>query len=360
MEFVFIYSMEILGALTSSGAVAYYVYKVRGSVARQEEPVSIEPLKEKKPSWDSVTAKTRERLFGRLFSILNSKKDPAIDGVLEQVEEVLYTSDLGSEMAEQIMVDLKDGWKKEEAEVSVLLRSLSLQRLKGVKAPERFRSLPEGRPYVIFVVGVNGAGKTTTIGKLAHFYAEKGLKVLVAAGDTFRAAAQSQLRVWTERAAVEIFDPPDVAEPSAVAHKALSYAVQKELDVVLVDTAGRLHTQGNLMAELAKMNRVMGKVVSGAPHDTLLVLDANSGQNALVQAEQFHQAVGVTGVVVTKLDGSAKGGFIFALHALKRLPIVFIGVGEQVSDLMPFDAERFVSALFPEITSSGEERRVSP
>lgn len=206
----------------------------------------------------------------------------------------------------------------------------------------------EAKPAVLMVVGVNGAGKTTTIGKLSAKLAGKGKRVLVAAGDTFRAAAGEQLKTWTDRASVEIFDPENVTEPSAVAYQALELAKAKGFDVVIVDTAGRLHTQKNLMEELKKMKRVLAKIDATAPHETLLVLDANSGQNALIQAKEFHGALTVDGVVLTKLDGSAKGGVAVGISNEVGLPIKLIGVGEKIGDLRAFEPRGFVNSIVPE------------
>ncbi|MEQ1877121.1 MAG: signal recognition particle-docking protein FtsY, partial [Bdellovibrionia bacterium] len=201
------------------------------------------------------------------------------------------------------------------------------------------------KPRIWMVVGVNGAGKTTTIGKLAAIHAQKGLKVLVAAGDTFRAAAGGQLKVWSERAQVEIFMQDGNAKPSGVAFDACQKAVKDGFDLVLLDTAGRLHTQLNLMEELKKIKRVVEKVVPGAPHQTLLVLDANSGQNALVQAREFHGALTVNGVILTKLDGTAKGGVAVGLAHELHIPIKAVGIGEKVGDLRPFSTREFVDSI---------------
>lgn len=211
--------------------------------------------------------------------------------------------------------------------------------------PMKFLDLNH-KPAIWMVVGVNGAGKTTSIGKIAAHLARSNKKVLVAAGDTFRAAAGNQLKVWTERAQVEIFSPPNVSDPSAVAFDAVSKAVAQDYDVVIIDTAGRLHTQSNLMEELKKMKRVIAKASPNAPHETLIVLDANSGQNALLQAKEFHQAIGLTGVVLTKMDGTAKGGVAVGLANELRIPIRLIGVGEKIGDLRAFSANEFVESIF--------------
>jgi fused signal recognition particle receptor len=199
---------------------------------------------------------------------------------------------------------------------------------------------------VIMVVGVNGAGKTTSIGKISAQWAQSGKKVLVAAGDTFRAAAGQQLKVWTERAAVEIFAPEGITDPSAVAFDAVSKAKARGYDFVIIDTAGRLHTQANLMEELKKVKRVIAKVIPEAPHEVLVVLDANSGQNALIQAREFHQALGLTGAILTKMDGTAKGGVAVGLAHELQLPIKLVGIGEKIQDLRPFSAHEFVDSIF--------------
>ncbi len=206
-------------------------------------------------------------------------------------------------------------------------------------------SQTKNKPEVWMIVGVNGAGKTTTIGKMAHKLASSGKTVLVAAGDTFRAAAGEQLRVWSERAKVEIFSPEGVDNPSAIAFDACKQAQAKGFDYLIIDTAGRLHTQKNLMDELKKVKRVVDKSQAGAPHQMLLVLDANAGQNALIQAQEFHAALGVSGVVLTKLDGTAKGGMAVAVAAELGLPIQLIGVGEKQDDLRPFNSQEFVDAI---------------
>ena len=205
---------------------------------------------------------------------------------------------------------------------------------------------PSPRPHVIFVVGVNGTGKTTTIGKLAHRLRREGASVLLCAGDTFRAAAVEQLAVWAERTGAEVIKQKAGADPAAVVYDALTAARARGVDVVIVDTAGRLHTKSNLMAELDKMKRTAAKLVPGAPHDVLLVLDATTGQNGLSQAREFTAAAGVTGIVLTKLDGTARGGIVVAIVRELGLPVRFVGTGETADDLVPFDAQTFVNSLF--------------
>ena len=202
------------------------------------------------------------------------------------------------------------------------------------------------KPYVILIVGVNGAGKTTTIGKLAHNFKKSGLRVIVGAADTFRAAANEQLDIWAERAGVEIVQKGKGADPSSVAFDTIQRAVKEKYDVVLIDTAGRLHNKANLMEELNKIRRVAGKVVDYAPNETLLVLDGTTGQNALIQAEEFSKVTNISGLIITKLDGTAKGGVVFQICAKQKIPVKYIGVGETIDDLQTFDPGLFVSAIF--------------
>lgn len=297
-------------------------------------------------------AQTEKNLFGRLKGIFASE----IAGKnFEEIEEVLYTSDLGPKTVERLLdavkTQLSHSEKKDIEAIKTALRSefQNIFEMAHIQEPDftepmGFLQLSE-KPTVWMVVGVNGAGKTTTIGKMAAYLARSGKKVLVAAGDTFRAAAGNQLKVWTDRAQVEIYSPVGVTDPSAVAFEALTKAKAQGYDVVIVDTAGRLHTQTNLMDELKKMKRVMAKVAAPMPHETLIVLDANSGQNALLQAKEFHQALGLTGVILTKMDGTAKGGVAVGLANELQIPIRLIGVGEKIGDLRPFSAKEFVNSI---------------
>ncbi|MEI7973439.1 MAG: signal recognition particle-docking protein FtsY, partial [Bdellovibrio sp.] len=275
-----------------------------------------------------------------------SGKGPAVD-LQEQLEEVLYTSDLGSRTVEYLLQDLK--WDL-SLEPGSLLQSLQSQLKEKMLAEfQNLDSTPPPaleKPRIIMVVGVNGAGKTTSIGKLAHHYHQQNLRVLVAAGDTFRAAAGEQLKTWSERAQVEIFWPPGTQDPSGVAFQATQNAVRESFDVALIDTAGRLHTQAHLMEELKKVKRSIAKALPGAPHEILLVLDANSGQNALIQAENFHSALQISGVLLTKLDGSAKGGVVLGLAHQLQLPVRWVGLGEGIEDLQTFSATEYVQSLF--------------
>ena len=300
--------------------------------------------------------KTEENLFGRIKSLF--KSDESVTAHLEQIEEVLYTSDLGPKTVQRLMEVVEGFSNKEKSNYEMLREAIKNEIIAIFKDSQGTENLgaeskilsklhlqTEG-PTVLMIVGVNGAGKTTSIGKISAQLAQSGKKVLVAAGDTFRAAAGGQLKVWTDRAQVEIFSPEGVTDPSAVAFDAVAKAKAQGYDIVIVDTAGRLHTQANLMEELKKMKRVMTKVIPEAPHETLIVLDANSGQNALMQAKEFHNALGLTGAVLTKMDGTAKGGVAVGLAHELQIPIKMIGVGERIQDLRGFSAREFVDSIF--------------
>ncbi|MEY4616682.1 MAG: hypothetical protein RJB66_1642 [Pseudomonadota bacterium] len=297
----------------------------------------------------TALAGTKQRFWGRLQSLWTGASVAGLD----EIEEILYTSDLGPQTVERLLGSIKESLsrseKKDPEVVRSALRAEILQIFQKTQGEEEsnelFESFQFHNPSVWMVVGVNGAGKTTSIGKIASQLAQNGKKVLVAAGDTFRAAAGNQLKVWTERAHVEIFSPEGITDPSAVAFDAVQKGVAKGFDVIIVDTAGRLHTQQNLMEEIKKMKRVVQKVIPEAPHEVLLVLDSNQGQNALLQAKEFHKALGVTGVVLTKLDGTAKGGVAVGVAHELELPIKFIGVGEKMGDLRPFSAKNFVESI---------------
>jgi fused signal recognition particle receptor len=295
----------------------------------------------------SGLARTRAQFGEGLSRLLRGRK--AIDDeLLEELETLLLTADVGVEATSRIMNDLTARARRRElGDADVLLRVLREQLLAILRSAESpVRSPAEGRPQVILMVGVNGAGKTTTIGKLAKRLQDEGQRVMLAAGDTFRAAAVEQLQAWGERNQVPVIAQHGGADAASVIFDALEAATARGLDVLVADTAGRLHTKTNLMDELAKIVRVIKKIDPDAPHEVLLVVDATTGQNALNQAIQFHQAVGVTGIALTKLDGTAKGGIVFAIADRLHLPIRFVGVGESLEDLRPFDAEDFVAALF--------------
>ncbi|HWT16096.1 MAG TPA: signal recognition particle-docking protein FtsY [Patescibacteria group bacterium] len=291
----------------------------------------------------------RGSLLGRQVSALFSSHPRLDDDLLDQLETSLLTADVGVQATTDVLDDLRKRMQAREfADVPALFAHLRRQLVTLLRPIERPLELADGiRPFVLLVVGVNGAGKTTTIGKLAKWMKREGLDVMLAAGDTFRAAAVEQLRTWGDRNQVPVISQGGNADSASVIYDALAAAKSRQADVLIADTAGRLHTQAGLMDELAKVKRVMGKLDPTAPHETLLVIDGNTGQNALNQARQFHQAVGLTGLVVTKLDGTAKGGVVFALAREVGVPIRFIGVGEGLLDLRVFDAEEFVDGLLP-------------
>jgi fused signal recognition particle receptor len=270
------------------------------------------------------------------------------DALFEELETLLLSADLGVEATNRVVSQLRaaarrNGLTTQEALVAALKAELR-EILRPCTGP--VRAPADGRPQVILMVGVNGAGKTTTIGKLARRLQDEGNSVILAAGDTFRAAAVEQLQTWGERNAVPVISQQSGADSASVIFDALQAATARRTDVLIADTAGRLHTKTNLMDELSKIARVLKKLDPDAPHEVMLVVDATTGQNALNQAVQFHQAVGLTGIAMTKLDGTAKGGILFAIAERLKLPIRFIGVGEAIDDLRPFDADEFVEALF--------------
>jgi fused signal recognition particle receptor len=301
-----------------------------------------------KEALDKGLEKSKQGFFSKVATAVAGKK--TIDAeVLDSLEEVLITSDVGVETTLKIIDRLETRVQKDPYlgtdQLNLLLKD-EIKSLFKSNEIEEFGSSKEGELTVIMVVGVNGVGKTTTIGKLAKKWTDEGKKVMLAAADTFRAAAVDQLEVWSERANVPLVKLATNADPAAVAYEAVSKAVSSEIDVLLVDTAGRLHNKINLMNELSKIKRVMAKVVSSAPHEILLVLDGSTGQNAFEQAKQFSAATEVTSLAVTKLDGSAKGGVVLGISDQFNIPVRFIGVGEGIEDLQPFDAQRFVDTFF--------------
>jgi fused signal recognition particle receptor len=292
-------------------------------------------------------AKTRHALGEGVASALLGKKE--IDRhIIEELETCLLTADVGVETTQDLIADLtKNLARKQLRDATAVLQVLKQQMidlLTKVEQPLEVNS--QFKPFVILMVGVNGSGKTTTIGKLANQLQNAGKKVMLAAGDTFRAAAIEQLQVWGERNQIPVIAQRIGADSASVVFDALSAAKARNVDVLIADTAGRLHTQSNLMEELKKVKRVLQKLDEKAPHEIMLVLDAGIGQNALQQAKQFQQAVNISGIVLTKLDGTAKGGIIFAIAKQLNLPIRFVGVGEGIEDLQPFEAKAFVDALF--------------
>lgn len=290
--------------------------------------------------------KTTDGLVGRIDALVLGKKEIDAD-TLEELEEILITSDIGVHTTVELIRNLEQRLSRNELKDGAALRGALKDELLGRLLTRHAPLQIEGpKPFVILVVGVNGVGKTTTIGKLAAKYTAEGKNVLLAAGDTFRAAAAEQLEIWGKRAGVAVIRHQEGADPSAVAFDACKAALSRGVDILIIDTAGRLHTKVNLMEEMKKIHRVIGREIPGAPHETLLVLDGATGQNALSQARLFKEAAGVTGIVMTKLDGTAKGGIVVAVSCEFALPVRFIGVGESVEDLREFDPQEFVDALF--------------
>ena len=310
----------------------------------KREPTLLERLKQS-------VSKTRTELSARVEQLLTGDRpvDPAL---LKELETALLSADIGTRTTREVIAAMRDQVNEHKLEGSAQLKKALKDQIRGILAAPAAAHNGNGAnattppPRVMFVVGVNGTGKTTTIGKLANRLKKEGASVMLCAADTFRAAAIEQLEVWGRRSEVEVVKQKSGADPSAVIFDALSAARARGADLVIVDTAGRLHTKSNLMAELDKMKRTASKVVHGAPHDVLLVLDATTGQNGLNQAREFWSTAGVTGIVLTKLDGTAKGGIVVAIARELNLPIRYVGTGEQIDDLVPFDAQTYVDSLF--------------
>ncbi len=295
-------------------------------------------------------SKTRSQITAKVEDLISGEKkiDPEL---LKKLENALLAADLGPRTTHQILEAVRQRLERHAlssaADLKAELKNQLLYALRTVPSSNGLSgAVQEHRPHVIFVVGVNGTGKTTSIGKLAHRFRQGGKNVVLAAGDTFRAAAIEQLAVWATRTGSEIVKTKSGGDPAAVVYDALSSARSRNADIVIVDTAGRLHTKMNLMAELDKMKRTATKIIPGAPHEVLLVMDATTGQNGLSQAREFTATAGVTGIVLTKLDGTAKGGIVVAITRELGLPVQYVGTGESMEDLVPFDAETFVSSLF--------------
>jgi len=292
--------------------------------------------------------KTKENLFGKIRSAIGmyTKID---DDFLEEIEEILIKSDIGVATTQKIIDGLIEANKTDKPEGPDQIMGILKKEIDKIFAngddEESFFDIPQ-KPFVILIVGVNGTGKTTTIGKLAKYFAERKKKVLLAACDTFRAAAVEQLQIWSERAHCEIVKSIPGGDSAAVAFDAVQAAVNREIDVVIIDTAGRLHTKLNLMEELKKIKRVVNKAMPGAPHETLLAIDATTGQNGVQQVKVFDEALELSGLVLTKLDGTAKGGIVVAIADQFEVPVKFIGLGEQIDDLDEFSKSNFVEALF--------------
>ena len=313
----------------------------------EEEAEEVEDEEEGISFWERLKAglaKTKNALFGSVHDMLSNFVRVDED-MLEELEELLIMSDIGVNATEEIIDELrdriKDGRLKEKEQVVD-----SLKEIIGEMIGEHQPLVLETTPSVILVIGVNGAGKTTSIGKMSKRLRLSGKKVVVAAADTFRAAAIDQLEVWCQRAKVDIVKQNEGSDPAAVVFDALSYAKKKDADVLIVDTAGRLHNKQNLMNELAKINRVIDRELPGASRENLLVLDATTGQNAVIQAKEFSKAASITGITLNKLDGTAKGGIVISIKQELGIPVKFIGVGEKIDDMQEFDAKQFIDALF--------------
>ena len=289
--------------------------------------------------------KTRESLIEKIETVLTGA---TIDeATLDELEEALLASDLGPAATKAVMDSARSAFRREGATTALAMRALLASRIAEilvVSVPDPPR--PTAPPFVTLFVGTNGSGKTTTIAKLAKRYRDAGETVLLAAGDTFRAAAIEQLQIWGKRVGADVIAHQPGADPSAVVFDACKAAAARKMDRLLIDTAGRIHTKSNLMEELKKINRVIGRAIPGAPHDTFLVLDATTGLNAVSQAREFHQAVALTGIVVTKLDGTAKGGAVVGIARDLQIPVRYVGVGESPDDLQPFNPQEFAAALF--------------
>ena len=291
--------------------------------------------------------KTRSSFTGRMDTLFAGKKEIS-ETLMDELEEILFTSDIGVSTTQGLLDAIREKVTRKALRDPQQLKEMLKDHILSLldQAPTEPVPKKADDPLVIMVAGVNGVGKTTSIGKLANRFISEGKSVMLVAADTFRAAAVEQLAIWGERVGATVIKQGTGADPSAVAFDAMTAAISRNIDVVLVDTAGRLHTQINLMEELQKVKRVIGRKLSGAPHEVWLALDATTGQNAISQAEAFQETLGLTGIILTKLDGTAKGGIVIGISSQLRVPIRFIGIGEQMDDLRPFDADEFVSAIF--------------
>ena len=292
-------------------------------------------------------SKTRDKIVNSITETVTGKA--VIDELtLDQIEEILLGSDIGFDTTEKIIESVKRNLKSERDRSGEKIIDLIKKELTNVLSVKNYdiKELSLNKPYIILIVGVNGVGKTTTIGKLANNYKKIGKKVIVGAADTFRAAANEQLEIWAKRADVDIIQSLKGTDPSSVVFETVKKSIDQNYDVVLIDTAGRLHNKINLMSELDKIRRVIKKLLPEAPHETLLIVDANTGQNAILQAEEFSKVTAISGLVITKLDGTAKGGVVFQIVAKQNIPVRFIGIGEGIDDLQEFDSISFVEAIF--------------
>ncbi len=329
--------------------------KIKQKITGVTEALSFDRLKE-------GLTKTRDSFVGRLRAVLFAGRK--IDAqLLSEIEEILITSDVGVTTTDKIIARLKDRVRADNLQDAELILDVLKEEIAGLiaqspsaQADASFTIDESRKPHVIMLIGVNGVGKTTTIGKMAHNYKKAGRSVLIGAADTFRAAANEQLEVWATRAGVDIIQQKHGADPAAVAFDTLNAAKARGTDVVIIDTAGRLHNKQGLMQELEKIGRVMKKIQPDAPHDIFLALDATTGQNALQQAKEFTKVAPITGIILTKLDGTAKGGAVLAIADAMQIPVRYIGVGERIDDLQVFDAAAFVEALFEERSPVDEQK----
>lgn len=307
---------------------------------KKKEPTVFEKIKD-------AVKQTKENFTEQIQDLIEGEKEINPE-MLDHLEAILIGADIGVVTTNEILKNIKDRMSRKMLQDPKELRGAIKEELRKILNVNYTppKEIPEGNPFVVLIVGVNGVGKTTTIGKLANRFQADGKKVMLCASDTFRAAAVEQLEIWATRAEVPLVKQRAGADPSAVLFDALQSAKSKKIDYVIVDTAGRLHTKHNLMAELEKMTRIAKREVPGAPHEVLLVLDATTGQNGLTQAREFTKSAGVTGLVLTKLDGTAKGGVVTAIAKELKLPIRFVGVGEKMDDLIEFSADDFVESLF--------------
>ena len=319
----------------------------------QKEAVQEEKIQEEKVGFfkrlKQGLSKTRSGLTGRLDRLFLGKRE-IDEELLDELEEILFTSDLGVNASQELIDLVREGVARKSLgnpeQLKNALKDKIIEFL-NIEEPE-VKGPGPGEPLVILMIGVNGVGKTTTIGKVAGLLKKEGREVILAAADTFRAAAAEQLTIWGERVGADVIRQSEGADPSAVVYDAVSAAIGRKADVLLIDTAGRLHTKVNLMEELSKIYRVAGKKLPGAPHQVWLVLDATTGQNAISQAEMFHKTLGLDGLILTKLDGTAKGGIVIGISRQLGIPIKYIGIGEKIDDLRPFNASDFVEAIFSE------------
>ena len=294
----------------------------------------------------SGLTKTRDNLVNQIKSVLSGKK--ISEELFEELEEILIVADVGVASTMEIMDNVRERCKTEKAKDGEDVEKILKEEIRDLLGDKEELVPPNTKPWVIMVVGVNGVGKTTTIGKLAAKFSNEGKKVVLAAGDTFRAAAAEQLEIWAKRADAQLISQKEGSDPAAVAYDAIQAAKSRKADVLIIDTAGRLHTKSNLMDELKKMYRVVNREMPDAPHDVLLVIDATTGQNGLSRAKVFKEATEVNGIALTKIDGPAKGGIVVAIKSELGIPVKLIGVGEGIDDLQTFDPDQFIDALFGE------------